>query len=89
MTPKPVLLLAVLTLCCCIASLHASPKPGCNCLRTTNSVIPFQAIRKIEGFPISGQCRRTEIIITLRSGTPVCVNPDAKWVKTLLNNLRK
>ncbi|KAG7237135.1 hypothetical protein INR49_032771 [Caranx melampygus] len=59
MTLKPLLLLAALTLCCCITALH-----GCKCMRPTSNRIPLKAIKKIEVLPISGQCRWTEIIVT-------------------------
>ncbi|KAA8592448.1 hypothetical protein FQN60_017903 [Etheostoma spectabile] len=57
MTTKPLLLLAALTFCFCIASLH-------------------------------GNCRRTEIIVTRRNGSRVCVNPNVQWVNDLLRSFR-
>ncbi|XP_075934984.1 interleukin-8 [Anarhichas minor] len=89
MTSKPLLLLAALTLCCCIASLHALPTQVCRCIRTITSPIPITVIKQVELIPISGHCRRTEIIITRWNGSKVCVKPDAKWVHSLLSNLQK
>ncbi|KAK9522083.1 hypothetical protein VZT92_018573 [Zoarces viviparus] len=88
MTTKPLLLLAALTLCCCIASLHALPSQGCRCLRTITTQVPFRVIKKLEVIPISGHCRRTEIIITRRNGSKVCVKPGMQWVNALLSNLQ-
>uniref|UniRef100_A0A4W6CPW4 Chemokine interleukin-8-like domain-containing protein n=1 Tax=Lates calcarifer TaxID=8187 RepID=A0A4W6CPW4_LATCA len=88
MMPKPLLLLAALTLCCCIATLHASPRNGwCSCIRMVPRVIPRGAIKKIEVMPISGRCRRTEIIVTRRDGYRVCVDPKAKWINDMLTSL--
>ncbi|XP_031726441.1 interleukin-8 [Anarrhichthys ocellatus] len=89
MTTKPLLLLAALTLCCCIASLHALPTQGCRCIRSIYSQVPLKVIKKLELIPISGHCRRTEIIITRRNGSKVCVKPEEKWVNSLLSNLQK
>ncbi|XP_045891658.1 interleukin-8-like [Micropterus dolomieu] len=87
MTTKP-LLLAALALCCCIATLHASPRQWCRCIRTSSSPINRRVIQKIEVIPISGQCRQTEIIITRRNGSKVCVKPNEKWIIDLLCNLQ-
>ncbi|XP_070820503.1 C-X-C motif chemokine 10 [Chaetodon trifascialis] len=89
MMTKPLLLLAALTLCCCIATLHAAPRQGCLCIRTTSNHVALRVIEKIEVFPISGRCRRTEIIITRRNGSKICVNPEANWVKNLLSNFQR
>ncbi|XP_060928292.1 interleukin-8 [Limanda limanda] len=87
MMQKPLLLLAALTLCCCITSLHAFRRRGCHCIRTTKEQVPRRCIRKIEVIPISGECRRTEILITRRNGYTVCVDPKEKWVQELLAKL--
>ncbi|XP_023270091.1 C-X-C motif chemokine 13 isoform X1 [Seriola lalandi dorsalis] len=87
MMPKPLLLLAALTLCCCIMTIHASPR--CKCIRTSSKIISLKAIMKIEVLPISGQCRWTEIIVTRKNGMKVCIDPSTPWIKQLLTNLQK
>ncbi|XP_034728824.1 interleukin-8 [Etheostoma cragini] len=84
MTTKPLLLLAALTFCFCIASLHAR----CICIQTISTPVPSRVIKKIEVIPISGHCRRTEIIVTRRNGSRVCVNPNVQWVNDLLRSFR-
>ncbi|XP_075903403.1 C-X-C motif chemokine 2 [Nelusetta ayraudi] len=76
---KSLLLLAALTLCCCMASLHAFSGPSCQCLWTSPRRIPLRLIRKIEITPITGGCRRTEAIITRKNGSKVCVDPTVPW----------
>ncbi|XP_054466540.1 C-X-C motif chemokine 11-1 [Anoplopoma fimbria] len=88
MTTKPLLLLAALTLCCCISSLHAFSQGRCICIRTISTPVPFKTIKKVEIIPVSGGCRRTEIIITRRNGSKLCVNPKKKWVIDLLSQLQ-
>ncbi|XP_022609503.1 C-X-C motif chemokine 13 isoform X2 [Seriola dumerili] len=87
MMPKPLLLLAALTLCCCIMTIHGSPR--CKCIQTSSKKIPLKAIIKIEVLPISGQCRWTEIIVTMKKGFKVCIDPSVPWINQLLTNLQK
>ncbi|XP_034072612.1 interleukin-8-like [Gymnodraco acuticeps] len=88
MMTKATLLLSALMLCCCIASLQAFPRQRCMCNRTISSPMPVRVIKRIEVIPISGLCRRTEIIVTRRNGSQVCVNPAANWVYVLISNLK-
>ncbi|XP_059193806.1 interleukin-8 [Centropristis striata] len=88
MTTKPLILLAALTLCCCFASLQARPRQSCMCLRTLSNPIPVRIIKDIKVVPISGHCRRVEMIVTRRNGSQVCVDPAAKWINDLLRNLQ-
>ncbi|XP_051277721.1 interleukin-8 [Dicentrarchus labrax] len=89
MTTKPLLLLAALTLFCYISTLHAFPRSGCSCIRTTSNTIPLRVIKKIEVIPISGHCRWIEIIITRRNGSKVCVSPTASWVIDYIRDFQK
>uniref|UniRef100_A0A3Q0SIK6 Chemokine interleukin-8-like domain-containing protein n=1 Tax=Amphilophus citrinellus TaxID=61819 RepID=A0A3Q0SIK6_AMPCI len=59
---RPLLLLAALTFCCCITSLHGFSINACHCRRTTLRPVPPQIVKKIEVTPVSGHCCRTEII---------------------------
>ncbi|XP_041643393.1 C-X-C motif chemokine 13 [Cheilinus undulatus] len=89
MTTKVLIVLAALTLCCCISSLQASPIQGCLCIRTTSASIPARVIKKVEVIPVSGRCRRTEIIVTRKNGSNVCVDPNGKWARNMLNTLNR
>ncbi|XP_049433627.1 C-X-C motif chemokine 13 [Epinephelus fuscoguttatus] len=88
MMTKPLLLLVALTLCCCMASLHARQAGRCQCARAISDVIPVRVIKKIEVFPITGYCRRIEVVITRKNNTRVCVDPNAEWVNNLLKRLQ-
>ncbi|XP_030579576.1 C-X-C motif chemokine 13-like [Archocentrus centrarchus] len=83
---RPLLLLAALTFCCFLHGFHIN---ACRCKSTTLRQVPPQMVRKIEVTPLSGHCRRTEIIITTRTGNKICINPEAKWFPGLLNTLQK
>ncbi|XP_049906852.1 C-X-C motif chemokine 13 [Epinephelus moara] len=88
MTTKPLLLLVALTLCCCIASLQARQAGRCQCAGTTSNVVPVRIIKKIEVFPITGYCRRIEVVVTRKNDSRVCVKPNAEWVNNLLKRLQ-
>ncbi|NP_001290272.1 C-X-C motif chemokine 13 precursor [Larimichthys crocea] len=85
MMTKPLLLLTAVIL----ASLIASPGMGCRCKGTISTPIKPRVIVKIEILPISGHCRRTEIIVARRNGSKICLNPAATATNELLQNLQK
>ncbi|TWW60840.1 C-X-C motif chemokine 10 [Takifugu flavidus] len=87
MMVKPPTLLVVMTLCCCLVTADAFF--GCHCLRTIRKPIPLNVIEKIEMLPISGHCRRPEIILTRKNGSKICIDPNQKWLKDLLNKMQK
>ncbi|KAM4576434.1 C-X-C motif chemokine 13-like isoform 2-T2 [Odontesthes bonariensis] len=76
---KPLIILAALTLFCCITTLHAASWSGCRCIRTVSKPVPLGVIDKIEVIPPSGRCRRVERIIYRKNGSKVCINPNAEW----------
>uniref|UniRef100_A0AAQ5XYX2 Chemokine interleukin-8-like domain-containing protein n=2 Tax=Amphiprion ocellaris TaxID=80972 RepID=A0AAQ5XYX2_AMPOC len=86
---KTLLLLVALMFCCCISRLDALSGLGCRCIRTVPNPVPARAVKKIEVIPVSGRCRRTEILITKRNGSIVCVPPKAKWFPELLETLQR
>ncbi|XP_030272901.1 C-X-C motif chemokine 13 [Sparus aurata] len=88
MMMKPLLLLAALTLC--IGTLHAFPRrQTCLCIRTISTRVPLRVIKKVEVFPVSGHCRHTEVIITRKNNTKVCIDPEAGWFKDLMNHVKE
>ncbi|XP_071368630.1 C-X-C motif chemokine 13-like isoform X2 [Centroberyx affinis] len=90
MPTKP-LLLAALTLCCVLV-LHVVPSMSelrCRCRQTSATPIPQRSIKKLEFMPAGGHCRQVEIIVTRRNGMVVCVDPEAEWIKKILDLLLK
>nr|XP_056711934.1 growth-regulated alpha protein-like [Euleptes europaea] len=57
---------------------------SCRCRRVTSSFIHPTRYSKVKIILPGISCRRTEIIITLKSRKTLCVNPEAKWVQALL-----
>ncbi|XP_029367086.1 interleukin-8 [Echeneis naucrates] len=86
--PKQLLLLAALTLLCCLISTHGFPMYGCKCIRTTSKFVPLRAIMKLEMRPISGHCRWVEFIIITKNGYKICIDPSAKWLSSTIRRLQ-
>nr|XP_009685546.1 PREDICTED: C-X-C motif chemokine 13 isoform X1 [Struthio camelus australis] len=60
---------------------------SCRCVKTTSDYISPKRYESIEIRPVGSTCRRTEIIIKLKTFSKVCVNPEALWVKKLLKRI--
>ncbi|XP_019470105.1 interleukin-8-like [Meleagris gallopavo] len=69
------------------AILEVNGNLSCRCVKTTSDYISPKRYDSIELRPVGSTCRRTEIIIKLKSSAKVCVNPDAPWVKKLLKRI--
>ncbi|XP_038255892.2 LOW QUALITY PROTEIN: C-X-C motif chemokine 13-like [Dermochelys coriacea] len=59
----------------------------CKCRKQTSEVISAGKISFIEVIPQGIQCRRKEIIITLKNKQRACVYPNAPWIQILLHKL--
>ncbi|XP_072351839.1 uncharacterized protein [Scyliorhinus torazame] len=60
-------------------------EPHCQCLRSSSELISPEMMRNIEIFPITSNCSRVEVIISLTNETRFCVNSEASWVKPMIN----
>ncbi|XP_035399509.1 interleukin-8-like [Cygnus atratus] len=84
------LLLLLLLICSLLsfsAILEVNGNLSCRCVKTTSDYISPKRYESIEIRPVGSTCRRTEIIIKLRTSAKVCVNPEAPWVKKLLKRI--
>ncbi|XP_075278293.1 C-X-C motif chemokine 2-like [Opisthocomus hoazin] len=69
------------------AILEVNGNLNCRCVKTASEYISPKRYESIEIRPVGSTCRRTEIIIKLKSPGKLCVNPDAPWVKKLLKRI--
>nr|XP_033797258.1 C-X-C motif chemokine 13 isoform X2 [Geotrypetes seraphini] len=60
----------------------------CHCLKTTKLFINPKNISSIRVFP-STLCCPVELILLLKNGQIVCVDPAAKWINTLMDIIQK
>ncbi|KFW81563.1 Interleukin-8, partial [Manacus vitellinus] len=67
--------------------LEVNGNLSCRCAKTTSDYISPKKYESIEIRPVGSTCRRTEIMIKLKSLEKVCVDPDTPWVKKLLQDL--
>ncbi|CAI5680251.1 permeability factor 2-like isoform X2 [Oreochromis aureus] len=59
----------------------------CRCIKTESKPIG-RHIEKVELILPNSHCEETEIIATLkRTGEEVCLNPEAPWVKKVINKI--
>ncbi|XP_069710935.1 C-X-C motif chemokine 2-like [Phaenicophaeus curvirostris] len=69
------------------AILEVNGNLNCRCVKTTSDYISPKRYESLEIRPVGSTCRRTEIIIKIKTSGKVCVNPDAPWVKKLLKRI--
>ncbi|XP_031141862.1 permeability factor 2-like isoform X1 [Sander lucioperca] len=59
----------------------------CRCIQTESKPIG-RHIEKVELIPANSHCDETEIIATLKkTGQEVCLDPEAPWVKKVINKI--
>uniref|UniRef100_F7EHS9 C-X-C motif chemokine n=1 Tax=Ornithorhynchus anatinus TaxID=9258 RepID=F7EHS9_ORNAN len=65
--------------------------PGrCRCLENSSKFIHPNALAKLEFLPKSSSCSNNEVIATLKkSKEEICLNPDSRNVKKLLDTILK
>ncbi|XP_030305785.1 C-X-C motif chemokine 13-like [Calypte anna] len=59
----------------------------CKCIKSTTQVISPGLILAIDVTPPGIQCRRKEIVLTLKKSKKVCVAPEAAWIQVLIHKL--
>ncbi|XP_072898967.1 interleukin-8-like [Hemitrygon akajei] len=90
-----VLLSVVALFVLCMASTQAASlgnsKVGlrCQCINTNSKFIHPKQMENIEIIPSGPHCAKTEIIVILKNGSSVCLNPEAQWVKKIIQMLIK
>ncbi|GCB77173.1 interleukin-8-like [Scyliorhinus torazame] len=84
--------LTVLILLLCAITAQGIPIPGiqgrCKCIRTTARPVNPKTMRSVKYIPRGSHCVTTEIIVTMKNGKKLCVNPNAQWVKIIIKAKR-
>ncbi|KAG9261719.1 C-X-C motif chemokine 13 [Astyanax mexicanus] len=85
------LLLLAATALCCFPTLFAflATSPQCRCVNTSRSPMSSQHCKSLQIFPPTAHCRNTEILITLKNGNTVCVDPEVDWIKRIIEKVLK
>ncbi|XP_072351840.1 interleukin-8-like [Scyliorhinus torazame] len=71
----------------CTLTIRSRVEPRCQCINYVSEPINPCRMKDIEILPISPHCSQVEVIITLKDGTKVCVDPEASWVKPMIDRL--
>ncbi|XP_012875626.1 PREDICTED: C-X-C motif chemokine 5 [Dipodomys ordii] len=58
----------------------------CTCLNTSLKVHP-KRIARLQVTPAGPQCSKVEVIASLKNGNTVCLDPDAPWIKKVLEKM--
>ncbi|XP_048220336.1 C-X-C motif chemokine 13 [Perognathus longimembris pacificus] len=61
----------------------------CRCSRDTSKLIPLSQIEKIEVIPPGNGCPNKEVIILTKGKKAICLRPQSKRVKAILNYLHR
>nr|XP_033818385.1 growth-regulated alpha protein-like [Geotrypetes seraphini] len=59
----------------------------CKCVQTYPEFIPIKQIANVELIPEGPHCPTVDVIANLKSGSLVCLNPEAKWVQIIINKI--
>ncbi|KAM3940398.1 interleukin-8-like [Leptodactylus fuscus] len=59
----------------------------CKCINIVKPQKPIKDMMSLELIPSGPHCKNTEVIITLKSGSSVCVDPTTPWVERIIKNI--
>ncbi|XP_009694620.1 PREDICTED: uncharacterized protein LOC104158616, partial [Cariama cristata] len=59
----------------------------CHCIQTVTGLMLPKHLANVEIIPKGPHCNAVEIIATLKNGQQICLDPQAKWVKMLINRI--
>ncbi|CAH6884966.1 Cxcl15 [Phodopus roborovskii] len=59
----------------------------CWCIQTYSDFIPLRFIKSVWLIPEDIYCSRKEVIVLLKMGKLICLDPEAEWVKALTRTI--
>ncbi|XP_035409910.1 interleukin-8-like [Cygnus atratus] len=59
----------------------------CHCIRNVRRLMLPKHLANVEIIPKGPHCKAVEIIATLKNGQQICLDPQAKWVKMIINRI--
>ncbi|XP_053450815.1 C-X-C motif chemokine 13 [Nycticebus coucang] len=84
------LLLLVSSLCPIQGVLEAyNTRLKCRCSQETSAFVSPRFIDQLQIFPRGNGCPKTEIILWMKNMSIKCVNPQAKWIRKIMDILQK
>ncbi|KAM5191534.1 interleukin-8-like [Mantella aurantiaca] len=64
--------------------LRSTRELRCQCVTLESKQISTKLMANIQVIPSGPHCKNVEVIITLKDGKLVCVNPAAPWVERII-----
>ncbi|PIO39421.1 Interleukin-8 [Aquarana catesbeiana] len=64
--------------------LRSATELRCQCVKLETKQISTKIMANIEVIPSGPHCKNVEVIITLKDGNKVCVDPSASWVERII-----
>ncbi|XP_069832857.1 interleukin-8-like [Dendropsophus ebraccatus] len=58
----------------------------CQCINVARPEKPIKGMKSLELIPSGPHCKNTEVIITLKNGSSVCVDPSTPWLEKIIKN---
>ncbi|XP_053920992.1 C-X-C motif chemokine 5-like [Cuculus canorus] len=59
----------------------------CHCIHTVTGVMLPKYLASVEIIPKGPHCNTVEIVATLKNSQQICLDPQAKWVKMVINRI--
>ncbi|XP_053556739.1 interleukin-8 [Bombina bombina] len=82
--------LALCMLCAAVTegmSLARISEPRCLCINTESTFIHPKHFQNVELIPKGPNCPNVEVIVTLKTGKEVCIDPSAPWVEKIIKRI--
>ncbi|XP_053511658.1 growth-regulated protein homolog gamma-like [Artibeus jamaicensis] len=80
------LLLLLVTSCRHAAGAPVANELRCQCLQTLQGIHP-KHIQSVKVTAPGASCDQTEVVATLKNGQDVCLNPEAPFVKKMIEKM--
>uniref|UniRef100_A0A8C8ZCF5 C-X-C motif chemokine ligand 13 n=1 Tax=Prolemur simus TaxID=1328070 RepID=A0A8C8ZCF5_PROSS len=61
----------------------------CKCKQEISDFVQPRFIDQLQVFPRGNGCAKTEIILWLKNKSVICVNPESKWIQTIMKLIQK
>ncbi|KAM4710335.1 interleukin-8-like [Discoglossus pictus] len=59
----------------------------CRCVATSSAFIHPVHFKNVELIPKGPSCENVEVIVTLKNGKEICLEPTAPWVQKIINRI--
>ncbi|KAM5193771.1 C-X-C motif chemokine 11-6-like [Mantella aurantiaca] len=84
MTRILIAVLASLLILQCVQAMSPIGRRRCLCLGHLSNSVDIMQLKKLEVFPESSKCEKTETVARMKNGEVKCLNPNSKLVKLII-----